>query len=62
MSALMWINVIGFAVLTLILVLAGIGGALGWWWGRSPPSNGMHDLATLYGYESNQAIPGRETT
>ena len=54
MSRLIIINVVGFGILTVILIIAALGGVFGWWWSSEPPTDGMEPLAKLYGYDSNQ--------
>jgi len=58
METIFIINLVGFLLLTLILILAAIGAIFGWWWSSSFPNNNMEDLATFYGYSSNKDIPG----
>ena len=57
MAKFIVINIIGFILLTAILILAILGGHFGWWWHSDPPTDNMEPLAQLYGYSSNQDVP-----
>lgn len=46
-----WISAILFFVLTAILIVAGAGAALGWWWSGKPSTEGQVPLFEYFGLD-----------
>lgn len=49
-----WITFAIFAFLTLILLVAGIGAAFGWWWSSTPPTDNQVELHKYYGLDGTE--------